>query len=132
MPPFLSNPLAKMRQPQTEKISLDNLTIGRYQLKSLIGSNPLGDVYLTYDRLREQDIALKTIQINMIPPHLLKGLDSEFNHFQPELDLLRQSEHPHLVPVMSIGKSLSTKRVRWPNGCASSPAACFPPPRWYV
>jgi hypothetical protein len=90
---------------QVEKISLDNLSIGRYQLKSVIGGNPIGDVYLTYDRLREQDIALKTIQTNMIPSNLLEGLEEDYNLFQAELDLLQQSDHPHLVRVNSIGKS---------------------------
>lgn len=97
--------MTKFGKKQVEKFSLDNLSIGRYQLKSLIGSNPIGDVYLTYDRLRERDIALKTIQINMIPFHLLEGLEEDFNLFQPELDLLQQLEHPHLVRVTSIGKS---------------------------
>lgn len=97
--------VTKFGKKQVEKFSLDNLSIGRYQLKSLIGSNPIGDVYLTYDRLRERDIALKTIQINMIPFHLLEGLEEDFNLFQPELDLLQQLEHPHLVRVTSIGKS---------------------------
>lgn len=95
----------KFGKKQVEKISLDNLSIGRYQLKSVIGGNPLGDIYLTYDRLREQDIALKTIQTNMIPFHLIEGLEEDYNLFQPELDLLQQIDHPHLVRVTSIGKS---------------------------
>lgn len=90
---------------QVEKISLDGLSIGRYQLKSVIGGNPIGDVYLTYDRLREQDIALKTIQTNMIPFHLMEGLEEDYNLFQQELDLLQQLEHPHISRVMNIGKS---------------------------
>jgi serine/threonine protein kinase len=90
---------------QVEKISLDGLSIGRYQLKNLIGGNPIGDVYLTYDRLREQDIALKTIQTNMIPFHLMEGLEDDYNLFQREWDLLQQVEHPHIVRVMGIGKS---------------------------
>jgi serine/threonine protein kinase len=95
----------KFGKKQVEKISLDNLSIGRYQLKSVIGGNPIGDIYLTYDRLREQDIALKTIQTNMIPFHLMDGMEEDFNLFQPELDLLQQLDHPHLVRVTSIGKS---------------------------
>lgn len=95
----------KFSKKQVEKISLDNLSIGRYQLKSVIGGNPIGDVYLTYDRLREQDIALKTIQTNMIPFHLMEGLEEDYNLFQQEIDLLQQIEHPHISRVMSIGKS---------------------------
>lgn len=90
---------------QAEKISLTGLSIGRYQLKSVIGGNPIGDVYLTYDRLREQDIALKTIQTNMIPPHLMENLEDDYNLFQQEMDLLQQVEHTSILHVMNIGKS---------------------------
>jgi len=95
----------KFTKKQYEKISLDGLSIGRYQLESLVGGNPIGDVYLTYDRLREQNIALKTIQTNMIPFHLMEGLEEDYNLFQQELDLLQQLDHPHLSRVMNIGKS---------------------------
>ena len=90
---------------QTEKISLTGLSIGRYHLKSIIGGSPFGDVYCTYDRLREQDIALKTIQTNMIPRYLLINRDEDDNLFQREWDLLQQVDHPNLSPVMNIGKS---------------------------
>jgi hypothetical protein len=100
-------PSASVRgnQRQVEKVSLDGLSIGRYQLKSLIGGNPIGDVYLTYDRLKEQDIALKTIQTNMIPYNLLEDVGDEYNLFQQEVDLLQQFEHPNISRVTSIGKS---------------------------
>ncbi len=97
--------MMRFNKKQVEKISLDGLSIGRYQLQSVIGGNPIGDVYLTYDRLREQDIALKTIQTNMIPFHLMEGLEEDYNLFQQELDLLQQADHPHLARVMNIGKS---------------------------
>jgi len=97
--------MMRFNKKQVEKISLDGLSIGRYQLQSVIGGNPIGDVYLTYDRLREQDIALKTIQTNMIPFHLMEGLEEDYNLFQQELDLLQQTDHPHLARVMNIGKS---------------------------
>jgi hypothetical protein len=97
--------MMRFNKKQAEKISLDGLSIGRYQLQSVIGGNPTGDVYLTYDRLREQDIALKTIQTNMIPFHLMEGLEEDYNLFQQELDLLQQLDHPHLSRVMNIGKS---------------------------
>jgi hypothetical protein len=90
---------------QVEKISLDGLSIGRYQLKSILGGSPIGDVYLTYDRLREQDIVLKTIQTNMIPFHLIEGQEDDYNLFQQEWDLLQKIEHPHLARVMNLGKS---------------------------
>lgn len=107
-PSLPSAVVPKFSKKQVEKISLDNLSIGRYLLKSVLGGNPIGDIYLTYDRLREQDIALKSIQTNMIPTHLMDGLDEDYNLFQSELDLLQQLDHPHLVRVMSIGKSYTS------------------------
>ncbi|HLI69814.1 MAG TPA: protein kinase [Ktedonobacteraceae bacterium] len=103
--PLPSASIMKFTKKQFEKISLDGLSIGRYQLQTLIGGNPIGDVYLTYDRLREQDIALKTIQTNMIPFHLMEGLEEDYNLFQQEFDLLQQLDHPHLSRVMNIGRS---------------------------
>ncbi len=104
---LVTGPNASLRnqKKQAEKISLNGLSIGRYQLKSLIGGNPIGDVYLTYDRLREQDIALKTIQTNMIPFHLMDGMEEDYNLFQQEMDIVQQMEHPYISKVMNIGKS---------------------------
>lgn len=103
--PLPPSSMMKFTKKQTEKISLDGLSIGRYQLQTLIAGNPIGDVYVTYDRLREQDIALKTIQTNMIPFHLMEGLEEDYNLFERELQLLQHSEHPHLSRVLNIGKS---------------------------
>ena len=103
--PLPSASTMKFTKKQAEKISLDGLSIGRYQLQTLIGGNPLGDVYITYDRLREQDIALKSLQTNMIPFHLMEGLEEDYNLFQQEMDLLHDIEHPHISRVMNIGKS---------------------------
>ena len=103
--PLPSASTMKFTKKQVEKISLDGLSIGRYQLQSLLGGNPIGDVYVTYDRLREQDIALKTLQTNMIPFHLMEGLEEDYNLFQQEMDLLQHVEHPHISRVMNIGKS---------------------------
>lgn len=103
--PLPSASTMKFTKKQVEKISLDGLSIGRYQLQSLIAGNPIGDVYITYDRLREQDIVLKTLQTNMIPFHLMEGLEEDYNLFQQEFDLLQHVEHPHISRVMNIGKS---------------------------
>lgn len=98
-------PQQRSPAPPTDKISLNNLNIGRYQLRSIIGGNPLGDVYLTYDRLREQDIVLKTVQTNRIPSHLMETHDKRYNLFQPELDLLQKMKNPYFAPVMNVGES---------------------------
>jgi hypothetical protein len=90
---------------QAEKISLDGLTIGRIQIKGVIGGNPLGDVYLAYDRAQNQNMALKIIQTNLIPLRVLDSSEDENNLFQRELDLLKQAQHPHIARVLNIGRS---------------------------
>lgn len=88
-----------------EKIRLDDLNIGRYQLISAIGGNPLGDVYRAYDRLRERDVAIKTIQANLVPFHLMEGREDDYNLFQAEQDVLTKLEHPRILSILNINKS---------------------------
>ena len=92
-------------QNPAQKISLMGLSIGRYHMKTLLGSGPLGQVYQTYDRLREQDVALKTIQMNALPPSLSGNVTTETNFFQQEIDLLSVLDHPHILSPLNCGKS---------------------------
>lgn len=87
------------------KISLEGLSIGRYHLKVFLGSGPLGQVYQTYDRLREQDVALKAVQMNALPPDMNEDIDAETNFFQQEIDLVRMLDHPHILSPLNCGKS---------------------------
>lgn len=87
------------------KISLEGLSIGRYHMKTFLGSGPLGQVYQTYDRLREQDVALKAIQMNVLPPTMSENISTETNFFQKEIDLLRMLDHPHILLPLNCGKS---------------------------
>ena len=92
-------------QKPAQKISLEGLSIGRYHMKTLLGSGPLGQVYQTYDRLREQDVALKTIQMNVLPPTISTNVTTETNFFQQEIDLLSVLDHPHILSPLNCGKS---------------------------
>lgn len=92
-------------QNSAQKISLEGLSIGRYHMKTLLGSGPLGQVYQTYDRLREQDVAFKTIQMNALPPNIRTNVTDETNFFQQEIDLLSVLDHPHIVSPLNCGKS---------------------------
>ena len=88
-----------------QKISLEGLSIGRYHVKALIGSGPYGQVYQTYDRLREQDVALKAIQINALPQDVEANITAETNFFQQEIDMLSVLDHPHILSPLNCGKS---------------------------
>lgn len=87
------------------KISLEGQNIGRYHINSLLGDSASSNVYKTYDRLREAEIALKAVQTDSLPYHLMKASLEEYNLFQQEADLLRNIEHPHVVKVWNSGKS---------------------------
>lgn len=88
-----------------EKKSLEGQNLGRFQIMNLLGSSPLGDVYMVYDRLRETSIAFKSIQGNVLPDDFLEDAYINTNLFQQEVDTLARLKHPHILPVMSAGKS---------------------------
>ncbi len=101
----VDKPLEKYQEKLAQKISLEGVSIGRYQMKTSLGSGPLGQVYLTYDRLRERDIALKVIQMNTLPPDIGTHMEEETNFFQQEIDLLSILSHPNILSPLNCGKS---------------------------
>ncbi len=74
-------------------------------MKTFLGSGTLGQVYQTYDRLREQDVALKAVQMNALPPDISEEIDTEANFFQQEIDLVRKLDSPHILLPLNSGKS---------------------------
>lgn len=88
-----------------EKKSLEGQNLGRYQILNPLGGSPLGDVYMVYDRLREITIAFKSIQGNVLPDGFLNDAYVNTNLFQQEVDALANLKHPHILRVMSAGKS---------------------------
>ncbi|HEY7418153.1 MAG TPA: serine/threonine-protein kinase [Ktedonobacteraceae bacterium] len=93
--------------PRTvQKIPLDGQNMGRYHVQSPLGDSAISNVYCTYDRLREQDVALKAVRTDVLPYHIMEQqLVEEYNLFQQETDLLRGLHHPHIAPVWNCGKS---------------------------
>jgi len=91
---------------EARKISLDGQNIGRYHILSPLGDSASSNVYRTYDRLREQDVALKAVRTNVQPYHIMEQQPiEEYNMFQRETELLRGLDHPHIAPVWNCGKS---------------------------
>ena len=91
---------------ESQKVSLTGLSIGRYHVRTLLGNGPLGEVYRTYDRLREYDVALKAVQLDTIPSYMNpQDVTSDTNLFQQELDLLSTFNHPHILMPLGVGKS---------------------------
>ncbi len=91
---------------EVRKIPLDGQNIGRYHILSPLGESATSNVYRTYDRLREQDVALKAVQTDVQPYHIMEQQPiEEYNLFQRETELLRGFNHPHIAPVWNCGKS---------------------------
>lgn len=90
---------------EVEKKSLEGQNLGRYQIMNPLGSSPVGDVYMVYDRLRETSIAFKSIQGNVLPDGFLEDAYINTNLYQQEVDALASLKHPHILTVMSAGKS---------------------------
>jgi hypothetical protein len=91
--------------PKVEKKSLEGHEMGRYRVISLIGEGTFGATYRAYDRLREQDIALKAISTNSVPYLMMEEAMEEVSLFQQEKDLIGSLEHPHIIPVLHYGRS---------------------------
>jgi CheY-like chemotaxis protein len=91
--------------PRVEKKSLEGHEMGRYRVVSLIGEGTFGATYRAYDRLREQDIALKAASTNSVPYLMMEGAMEEVSLFQQEKDLIGGLEHPHIIPVLHYGRS---------------------------
>jgi serine/threonine protein kinase len=104
-PVFPLAEIGKDEDSRISKIALEGQNIGRYRILTLLGYGSTSNVYRTYDRLRETDIALKALQINALPYHIKAKSMEEYDLFQQELDLLRNVDHPHIVKIWNCGKS---------------------------
>jgi hypothetical protein len=86
-------------------ISLEGQDIGRYHIIAQLGSPQTSTTFRAYDRLREKDMALKALQTDTVPFHLMEGVIDEAHLFQQESSLLEKLEHPHILRVLNAGRS---------------------------
>ncbi len=101
-----SSPLHPLPPPKKQtKISLEGQSLGRYQIEACIGNGPLGDVYRVYDRLRENRVALKAMQTDVVPSFSNDVSLEEEHIFQRESALMARLKHEHIAPVLNTGKT---------------------------
>jgi hypothetical protein len=101
-----SKPLREnVLEKKEEKLSLEGENLGRYQVHTLLGGGLECTVYYAYDRLREQDVALKVIPTGTDTYQINKGSTELPNFFQAESDLLGDLKHARILPIVHIGKS---------------------------
>lgn len=101
-----SQPLQEnVLEKKEEKLSLEGENLGRYQVHTLLGGSRQYTVYHAYDRLREQDVALKVIPTSIVTYQINEGSTELPNFFQAEADLLADLKHARILPIVHIGKS---------------------------
>ena len=73
-------------------------SIGRYQVRSKLGSGAFGTVYRAYDTQLDREVALK-----LLKPETLSSPQA-VERFQREARAAARLTHPHIVPVFDAGK----------------------------
>jgi serine/threonine protein kinase/formylglycine-generating enzyme required for sulfatase activity len=71
--------------------------LGRYELRSLLGSGGMGEVYLAYDRDLERDVAVKVLNDEAV------GSSSRVRRFVQEAKAASALNHPNVATVYEIG-----------------------------
>jgi serine/threonine protein kinase len=94
-----------IEQIEREKIVLTGQTTGRYQIHTLLGGGLQGNVYQAYDRLREQEVAFKAMQVSTMPYFAMRVSSEDANLFEQECLLLTQINHPHILVPLNAGRS---------------------------
>src|SRR5688572_26662093 len=70
----------------------------RFELKELIGSGGLGNVYKGYDTQTHHPVAIKILK-----PEVVARQPDLIERFQREGSMLRDLDHPNIVKVISAG-----------------------------
>jgi serine/threonine protein kinase len=73
-------------------------SIGRYDIKSLIGQGGMSTVYLGYDPRSQREVAIK-----ILPPYYLHSTKFR-ERFEREALMIALLEHPAIVPVYDMGE----------------------------
>ncbi len=108
--PAISAPVTSVHEEERKKpvrpsISLEGQNIGRYQIHAPLGIGAESNVYLTYDRLREINVALKAVPTEAIIYHTGEQEKADDHYYQRELDLIARLKHPQILPLHSCGET---------------------------
>jgi len=103
--PLTPTPGEAAEKPGKPTISLEGQNIGRYQIHAPLGIGSESNVYLTYDRLREINVALKAVPTEAIIYHTGEQEKADDHYFQREVDLIARLRHPQILPLLSCGET---------------------------
>ena len=75
-----------------------SLSEGRYRITAKLGEGGMGQVYRAFDTVRQADVVIKA-------PKRSLAEDGEFvARFIREVRAMAKLKHPHIVPVLDVGK----------------------------
>src|SRR5512132_1992249 len=76
--------------------------LGRYEIRSQIGSGGMGDVYLASDSVLARDVALK-----VLPPQFVSE-PQRLARFEREARAASALNHPNILTVYDVGEQSGT------------------------
>jgi len=91
---MLQESLAELEKRAEEKSELDQIFLGRYQVRSHLGSGGMGSVYRGWDPRLQRDVALKTIRIAVDAER-----EDRVSKLLDEAVAAAQVTHPNVVAV---------------------------------
>lgn len=76
-------------------------TLGRYEIRELLGEGGMATVYKAWDTRLEREVAIKVIRREAFPPDEMEML---LKRFEREAKLLGRLSHPNIVGVIDYGE----------------------------
>jgi serine/threonine protein kinase len=80
-------------------------TLGRYEIRSLIGSGGMGEVYLAHDSQLRRPVALKLLPANFTQD------EDRLHRFEQEAYAASALNHPNILTIYEIGQIDSTRFI---------------------
>ncbi|HLE63193.1 MAG TPA: protein kinase [Pyrinomonadaceae bacterium] len=87
-----------------------NTRLGRYEIRSQLGTGGMGEVYLAFDTELDRTVAVKIL------PEALAANEQRLRRFIQEAKAASALNHPHILTVHEIGKSGATRFIEAPRG----------------
>lgn len=84
-----------------------SLTIGRFEVRRVLGQGAFGTVYLAHDNRLDRPVAVKVAKTGVLAGK------ADIDRFQREARSAAQLRHPHIVPVYEFGESHQSSYIAY-------------------